>query len=92
MNVEETKEAIKVMEAFVDGEEIEFDLGDGWQSYLKHNTPSWNWGEIAFRTKPKPLECWVNFNRDGSIAHCVAVDAPEYSQNAAYVHLREVTE
>ena len=51
MNIEETKEAIRVMQAFVDGKEVEcWHRGlEGWDTT---SNPSWNWVNCTFRIKP----------------------------------------
>ena len=51
MNIEETKERIKVMQAFVDRKEVEcWTHGyDGWETV---NNPSWDWLNCTFRIKP----------------------------------------
>ena len=51
MNIEETKEAIRVMQAFVDGKEVEcWHRGlEGWDTT---SNPSWNWRDCIFRIKP----------------------------------------
>lgn len=58
MNVEETKAAIAVMQAFVDGEEIEYDpkddpteAGDSWFGVAN---PVWNWDKRTYRIKKEP--------------------------------------
>ena len=57
MNKEQTIEAIKVMQAFVDGKEVE-NLYNG-----KCGTtinPSWNWFDIEYRIKPpETLRPWT---------------------------------
>lgn len=55
MNKEETKKAIAVMQAFVDGEEIEFrDLSQRtWESVGNNQSISWHWVNNAYRIKPK---------------------------------------
>jgi hypothetical protein len=51
MNIEETKEAIRIMQAFVDGKEVE-SMSDGkWGS---RTNPSWNWTNYFYRIKPTP--------------------------------------
>jgi hypothetical protein len=52
MNRERTKEAIKVMQAYVDGEDIEYCLSrhSGW---TRVSSPSWNWYERPYRIAPK---------------------------------------
>jgi len=55
MSIEETKEAIRVMQSFVDGNEVEYQISDGtWCDAL---TPSWNWASARYRIKPTPLRC-----------------------------------
>lgn len=54
MNKEQTLEAIKVMQAYVDGEEIEVSAyGKIWQPVRE---PSWHWDDVEYRIKPKPVE------------------------------------
>ena len=53
MNREETKQAIAIMQAFVDGKEIEYSDGTVWESGF---SPSWNWYGTKYRIKPKPRE------------------------------------
>ena len=53
MSIEETKEAIRVMQSFVDGNEVEYQISDGtWWDAL---TPSWNWASTRYRIKPTPV-------------------------------------
>ena len=59
MNIEETKKAIEVMQAFVDGKEIQY-LSDGnWFSYSLPATPAWAWSETEYRVKPETITCWI---------------------------------
>lgn len=68
MNTEETKEAIRVMQAFVDGKEVEYKRHDGF--WMLTTLPLWNWNSIEYRRKPAaklrswtadevPLGAWV---------------------------------
>jgi hypothetical protein len=50
MNIEQTKEAIKVMQAFVDGKELEYERPDGIWTLIKN--PGWNWNTQEYRIKP----------------------------------------
>lgn len=65
MNIEKTKKAIEVMQAFVDGKSIEY-FDDG--QWRRTNHPCWTWeGSLgAYRVKPEPMEidAWT---RDGKI-------------------------
>ena len=49
MTREQTIEAIRIMQAFLDGKEVEY-LSDGrWEKAM---TPSWNWLYTQYRIKP----------------------------------------
>jgi len=70
MTRDETIEAIRVMQAFVDGKEVEFKWGSmDWNSTDK---PEWNWSAYDYRIKPTaklrpwtadevPLGAWIRF-------------------------------
>ena len=73
MNREQTIEAIRIMQAYVGGKEVEcWDRGlEGWETT---NNPSWNWMDCIFRIKPTaklrpwtadevPLGAWMR-NRE----------------------------
>lgn len=50
MNIEQTKEAIRVMQAYVDGKEVEFKwMSKDWNSTVP---PEWNWSAYDYRIKP----------------------------------------
>ena len=50
MNIEQTIEAIRVMQAYVDGKEVEFKWGSmDWNST---DSPEWNWSAYDYRIKP----------------------------------------
>jgi hypothetical protein len=49
MNIEETKEAIRVMQAYVDGKEVEaFSPCQKWE---RVTTPRWGWDDTQYRIK-----------------------------------------
>jgi len=54
MTKEQTIEAIKVMQAFVDGKEVEWRDGkfEGWETII---SPKWNWHDNEYRIKPTPV-------------------------------------
>ena len=70
MTIDETKKAIEVMQAFVDGKEIEckYSGGDRWAGAP---VPSWAWDAFDYRVKPEPRAIWI---LEGG---CVAFDAEE---------------
>ena len=55
MNKEQTKEAIKVMQAYVDGAAVEVAHISG-LSFERTSEPVWNWGDYIYRIKPEPRE------------------------------------
>lgn len=64
MNIEKTKEAIKVMQAYVDGKSIEYTQCGIW-----HPTedPIWNWSYISYRVKRGKTVRYAVINSDGNI-------------------------
>lgn len=70
MNRKETAERIKIMQAFVDGKQIEFK--DCMGRWCKAENPLWNWDSGGkYRIKPKPKyrpfvnveECWQEMQK-----------------------------
>ena len=71
MNIEQTKEAIRVMQAYVDGKEVELRVGDEWKRTF---IPLWQWHTDDYRRKPTaklrpwtadevPLGAWMRFKK-----------------------------
>jgi hypothetical protein len=71
MNKEQTIEAIRIMQAFVDGKEVESMYDGKWASITK---PRWNWDDTLYRIKPTPvlrpwtadevpLDCWLRIHQ-----------------------------
>ena len=50
MNIEQTKEAIRIMQAFVDGKDIQ--LKDCNEVWIEITDPSWNFNSKKYRIKP----------------------------------------
>ena len=80
MNIEQTKEAIRVMQAFVDGKEVEYEHPNG--MWLMTPTPCWNWNSGEYRIKPThvlrpwtedevPLGAWMRFKLTPSKRHLI---------------------
>ena len=67
MSIEETKEAIRVMQAFVDGKGVEYQISDG--TWLNALTPSWNWASTRYRIKPTPVRCAKELERELNAAN-----------------------
>jgi hypothetical protein len=49
MNIEQTKEAIRIMQAFVDGKDVESMYNGVWSIIY---VPRWNWDDTEYRIKP----------------------------------------
>ena len=70
MNIEETKKAIEIMQAYVDGKEIEYRYrgSTDWLSCAAIG-PVWGFNKTDYRVKPEPLEVWHAVS-DGFISTC----------------------
>lgn len=81
MTRDETIEAIKVMQAYVDGETVQFQRGDIWRSM--GDWPAWNFETTKYRIKPPPAELWVNFHDEYAIplAYRSKEEAEQESRN-----------
>ena len=75
MNIEQTKEAIRVMQAFVDGKEVEVMGLLKTSFWLSAETPCWDWNTSTYRIKPTatlrpwtadevPLGAWMRSKRN----------------------------
>ena len=72
MTREQTIEAIRIMQAYVDGKEVEYERPDG--IWMLINKPVWNWDTQEYRIKPTPvlrpwtadevpLGAWIRYKR-----------------------------
>ena len=57
--MKDLKEKIEVMQAALDGEEIQIQLNPKW-GWISAYQPNFEWGEYDYRIKPKPLEYWLD--------------------------------
>ena len=71
MTREETIEAIRIMQAYVDGKEVEHRYNGKW---VKIYVPRWDWDDTEYRIKPAatlrpwtadevPLGAWIRFKK-----------------------------
>ena len=95
MNREETKKAIEVMQAYVDGAEIENISADtGRSNYWLTGYPSWQWDgdSTTYRIKPKLREFWAGLDENGrAVGITPAINSgsiPSYWKTA--IKVREV--
>jgi len=88
MTREQTIEAIRVMQAFVDRKEIQFNVQSKWGSMEWNNTdePDWNWDAYHYRIKPTatlrpwtadevPLGAWLRSKQGSWRSLILAVDS-----------------
>lgn len=95
---EEIKKRIEIMQAWVDGAEIEtsFIGGDEWSVKTCPSFDSFN--SLKYRIKPKPREVWVNEYNDGIQAFSLKSHAKTYAKVESHrlvkaaVKYREVVE
>ena len=91
MNREDTKKAIEVMQAYVDGTEIENISADsGRTNYWNTGYPRWQWDgdSTTYRIKPKPREWWLNTT--SSECYVTKECAEKFSGGREVVWVREV--
>ena len=76
MDREETIEAIKVMQAFVDGEDILVNEQSVKYNAI-HSELGWNWIAFKYKVKPKPIERWITVYDTGLTGSCVFTSKEE---------------
>ena len=102
MNRDETIEAIKVMQHFADGGEVDCGMIDDARRGRSPTGPTWNWLAATYYIKPKPVECWVVVDREGDAVYTSYYEDNAEQQLAHYmqfgkfapyrvVHLTEAT-
>ena len=89
MNREDTKKAIEVMQAFVDGAEIESRQANG-HSTWGGSQKTWSWNQFDYRIKPMPREWWLNAHTNE--CYVTAECAEKFAGIAKIVKVREVIE
>ena len=69
------KERIEIMQACLDGKEIEVLRGN--EMWVTINDPSFEWKDTRYRIKPEPMVIWCNVYNDGmcGIAYTSKADA-----------------
>lgn len=87
MNIEETKRAIKVMQAFADGKPTQIKgrhfVDVEWADIKPSNNPLWNWCSWDYRIKPENIKyrryLRKYYDKPGVI--CIAVGDLGYHEN-----------
>jgi hypothetical protein len=96
MNIEETKECIRVMQAFVDGKEVEaLNPAEKWE---RATTPRWGWNHTQYRIKPTPaFRPWTAdevplgsiMRTKGLEGRCVIIDTETSDDRSYWLNARE---
>ena len=95
MNIEETKEAIRIMQAFVDGKEVEHWYYEMW---VKIHVPRWDWGNTEYRIKPTPtFRPWTAdevplgsiMRTKGLEGRCIIIDTETSDDRSYWLNARE---
>jgi hypothetical protein len=95
MNIEQTKEAIRIMQAFVDGKEVQSMYEGKWS--LVH-VPRWNWDDTQYRIKPTPvLRPWTAdevplgsiMRTKGLEGRCIIIDTETSDDRSYWLNARE---
>jgi len=88
MDKQEIQERIKVMQAWIDGAEIEWQVigSDNWH-LVDSPCELFTWGEGIFRIKPKAREIWVTMLRGN---HYVADSCRALPAGGKPIKYREV--
>ncbi|CCP51122.1 hypothetical protein [Brucella phage R/C] len=60
-HIERTKRMIEVMQAYVDGEEVEF-CGNNYDYWSKKDTPYWDWDAGTYRIAPSSTPDTINWD------------------------------
>ncbi|WP_045736771.1 hypothetical protein [Xanthomonas sp. MUS 060] len=68
MNKTETQRMIEVMQAYIDGKQIECGDVGSCSVWTTISDPLWDWGCCDYRVKQEPRVIYVNEYSDGSIA------------------------
>lgn len=59
MNKSQTEEAVKVMQAYVEGKSIQLKSASGVGIWGDVKHPQWSWNEVLYRIKPEPKTMYV---------------------------------
>jgi hypothetical protein len=95
MNIEQTKEAIRVMQAFADGKEVEHWYYEMW---VKIHVPRWDWGNTEYRIKPTPtFRPWTAdevplgsiMRTKGLEGRCIIIDTETSDDRSYWLNARE---
>ena len=89
MTTEETRKAVKVMEAYANGKKIQYLNGiDGW---VETSRPVFNWAKYFYRVKPEPKyrpfksqeECWDEISKHQPFGWVKRIDTRTFAHISA---------
>lgn len=86
MNRNRARELLPIIQAFADGEEIEFQLSD--RSWCSATTPTFN-ADHEFRIKLKPREFWIADVND-EFRKVLRMGQKDLSAGHQYIHVKEI--
>ncbi len=90
MNKLETAEAILVMQAWIDGEELEYKdhvyPENDWRKVA--GNPLWSLSKNSYRIKPKPREFWIDLT-DNAFIEC-GTGSRYWGEENELIKVREV--
>ena len=86
MTREETRKAVKVMEAYANGKKIQF--LDEYNNWIDVTNPTFNWSIYIYRVKPEPKyrpfknqeECWNEMHKHSNFGWIKGNTTGEYKQ------------
>ena len=86
MTKEETRKAVKVMEAYANGKKIQF--LDEYNNWIDVTNPTFNWSIYIYRVKPEPKyrpfknqeECWNEMHKHSNFGWIKGNTTGEYKQ------------
>ena len=87
MNRERARQLLPVIQAFADGEDIQFHDGDDWSDIGKEgfDAESMDDGGLEYRIKPKAREFWLNPNKKQDYYR-----NENYGLQVGYIKVREI--
>lgn len=85
VNKQKTWDAGLVINAYLNGEKIQFRhrRDADWTDWHNHSEPVWNFEENNYRVKPVPRELWINVYPEEDGDYLVCHESEEAAINAA---------
>ena len=86
-----THEQIVVMQAFVDGKEVEVEMQGSGKVWILADRPRWDWYTFNYRIKVEPKEMWAVYSEEG--VYCGDLQTKEEAESYvnSYAHRQGYT-